>query len=89
MAHSPAHMKSKATSDPWAKLAERLRSRDKTPEGEGWLTMPEIIKRMGKGKTTVRQGVAAEIQAGRMEVFKGHHIKEGRRCQQFWYRMKP
>jgi hypothetical protein len=81
-------MKSKPT-DPWSALRAQLTVKGNRPVGPNWKTMKEIIALTGQGKTRTRLAVLTEVEAKRMEVFRGSEVaRNGCPAPQIWYRPK-
>lgn len=77
--------------DPWLDAFQRaLAVKEKRPEGPGWLTMKQVMKRLGWGESKTHKWLKEEQSAGRMEKFRGSAMGGGGKTafNTTWYRPK-
>lgn len=60
------------------------------PDGDGWYTLADIMKKTGWKEFTIRRYLRGQIKAEKMELFRGTKTSmNGRVSPQIWYRAKP
>jgi len=74
----------------WAENLGRYNSVSaRVPEGEGWGTMLEIIKKSPYGNNKTRRVMSELVKKGAAEAFSGYIVNEsGFTVRQIWYRIK-
>jgi predicted transcriptional regulator len=72
--------------DPWAAL-DALLNYSKEPEGEGWFTTDDYMKRYGVGRTAALRMLGKLATEGKLDHWEGNIAKLGRKGHK--YRVKP
>jgi heme oxygenase len=76
---------SRATEDIWDKFKSALLSQGEIrPEGDGWLTFQEMMKRLGMTKGKLRRVMANAPES--FEKFDGMVLKDTKLVRCVWYR---
>lgn len=70
----------------WADLFQKALVRRKEPEGKGWLTYPQIRKKMGCGANKAHKFIRSAVRSGQMERFAGLKTMGNKAVREVWYR---
>ena len=75
--------------DQWAQaLRDALADREVRPAGDGWKTTAEVQDSLKLSRVQVYAFISKLKKSGKIEVYTGKTIVEGRLCRQIWYRFK-
>lgn len=81
-------MKSKHT-DEWVSLMEgALKTKEKLPRGEGWITRGELAQRLSLTECQAKARLTMLKKTGSVEYFQGIQMVDGKLQGQNWYRIK-
>ena len=74
----------------WAGVLSTHHSKNgpKTPDGEGWRTIHEIMDESPYGAVKTRKILREKLDSGEAESFNGCEVKEGTSVRRVWYRPK-
>lgn len=81
-------MKSKPTNS-WASLlSQEILSRELRPKGKEWSTAEQIAENEGIAIHCAKRRISSLLRAGKLEMFRGTEVRNGRLNNQVWYKIK-